>query len=104
MFFRMLRACPPVHTFWKYFEGYKKERKYEIEKHFLSTYPHFQIMKFNIIFLDFFYICPPVHIFCKILKGTRKKENMKLQDSFWELSQTKILKGLTLSQWGGGDK
>ena len=78
--------------------------KYEIEKHFLSTYPHFQIMKFNIIFLDFFYICPPVHIFCKILKGTRKKENMKLQDSFWELSQTKILKVLTLSQWGGGDK
>ena len=34
-FFRIFRACPPVHTFCKKFKVNKKERKHEIERQFL---------------------------------------------------------------------
>ena len=34
-FFRTFKTCPPVHTFWKCFGGYKKERQHEIQRQLL---------------------------------------------------------------------
>ena len=52
-------------------------------------------------FLRIFDNRPSVHIFCKILKDTRKKE--KIARKLLRIVSPKILKGLTLSQWGGID-
>jgi hypothetical protein len=39
IFFRMFRACPPVHTFCQTIKGYKDERKHKNKK--TASCPHF---------------------------------------------------------------
>ena len=79
LFSEFQSSCPPVHTFYKYFKGHKKERKYEIERKLLA---HMSLLSNNEIHrVDFF--SELIHLstlFAKNLKKTRKKENMNY---FW---------------------
>ena len=75
-FFGKFRACPCVHTFCKYFKGYKKEKKHEIERQLLVQMS--EQSNNDIHGVDFF--SKLVHLstlFAKEIKCTRMKENIK---------------------------
>ena len=77
LLFRHFRACPPFHTFCKYFGVYKKERKHEIERQLLVhmfTLSKNEIHEVEIIFLEFSELVHLSTLFAKILKKERKLE------------------------------
>ena len=78
-FFRMFRACPPVHTFCLKIKGYRKHRKHKIKNSFLSTCPHFWIMKYIPFFQNTQSSCPPVHTFSKYFKGYKKERKYEIE-------------------------
>ena len=75
-FHNIQSSCPSVHTFSIYYKGYKKENM-KLKDSFLSTYPHFWIMKYIIFVIKIiriFRACPPFHTFCKTFWRVQERE------------------------------